>query len=331
MVKEGTSPAKTVDGECHVVVTGGAGVIGSAMVKRLLPDSAITIIDDLSSGTLDHLSEAANHPHFNFIKGNISKIKEVAPLMKNAKVVYHFAANADVRFRPDQPTDLDLKSGTVGTYNILEEMRRNDVEEIVFSSSSAVYGEPDVKPTPESYGPLMPESLYGASKLACEGLISAFSATYGLKAWIYRFANIVGSESRTTGKNVIPDFIGKLRQNKDELVILGDGAQTKSYLHIDDCIEGMLALMRREGMVNIYNLGSKDTITVREIADIVVDEMHLKDVKYSFTGGKKGWKGDIPYMHLDTTKATNSGWSAKRNSAQAVRLSARSLIRAARE
>ena len=309
------------------LVTGGAGVIGSAMVKRLLTDHSITVIDDLSSGTLNHLGDSLRDPAFRFVKGDISKIDEVEAVLHDVETVFHFAANADVRFRSDQPTDLDLRVGTIGTYNVLESMRKNDVGKIVFSSSSTVYGDPDIRPTPEDYGPLKPESLYGASKLGCEGLISAFAATYGMRAWIYRFANIVGSLSRTVGKNVIPDFIEKLRVDSKRLQILGDGTQTKSYLYIDDCVDGMLRLMEDGNTcVSVYNLGSSDTISVKEIANIIVEEMGLAKVTFQFTGGKRGWKGDIPMMHLDVTKAERQGWKASKNSSQAVRTSAKDLL-----
>ena len=226
-----------------ILVTGGAGVIGSAMVRRLLKDRRVLVIDDLSSGCLDHLGDSMNDPLLRFVKGDVSRMDDVTPLMENVETVFHFAANADVRYRPEQKTDLDLRVGTIGTYNVLESMRKHDVGKIIFSSSSTVYGEPDISPTPENYGPLTPESLYGASKLECEGMISAFAVTYGMKAWIYRFANIVGSTSRVVGRNVIPDFIEKLRADNSKLEILGDGTQTKSYLYIDDCLDGMTRLL----------------------------------------------------------------------------------------
>lgn len=312
----------------NALVTGGAGVIGSAMAKRLLSNHDVIVIDDLSSGSMEHLSQVQKEPNFLFRKGDVRKLTELTRVMDEVNVVFHFAANADVRFRPDKATDVDLKTGTIGTYNVLESMRIKDASEIVFSSSSTVYGTPTIIPTPEDYGPLMPESLYGASKLACEGLISAFASTYGIKAWIYRFANIVGTQSRIIGKNVIPEFIEKLRINKRSLRILGDGEQTKSYLYIDDCIDGMLALMK-DGNHNValYNLGSADTINVKGIADIIVDEMGLKNVEYSYTGGTKGWKGDIPLMFLDVSRAEKQGWKSTNDSKSAVRLSARALLR----
>lgn len=310
-----------------VLVTGGAGVVGSEMVRKLLLNNSVVVIDDLSSGSMSHLSDLPVGAPFRFVKGDVSRLDDVMPLMDNVQTVFHFAANADVRYRPEQRTDVDLKAGTIGTYNVLESMRKNDIDKIVFSSSSTVYGEPEVRPTPENYGPLTPESLYGASKLACEGLISAFSATYGMTAWIYRFANIVGSRSRAVGKNVIPDFIDKLRSDQSTLEILGDGTQTKSYLYIDDCLDGMLQLMEDGNSgVSIYNLGTPDTISVKEIADIVVEEMGLRNVSYHYTGGKRGWKGDIPLMWLDVTKAQKHGWMASKNSAQAVRASTRDLL-----
>ena len=312
----------------RILITGGAGVIGSEMARKLITANDISIIDNLSSGCRENLDGLKGQGRLEFHHEDITSAPQVDKVMKDIDVVFHFAANGDIRFREGAPTDLDLRSNTIGTYNVLESMRREDVADIVFSSSSAIYGEPDIVPTPENYGPLMPASLYGASKLAGEGLLSAFAGTYGIRAWIYRFANVVGNKSRKIGKNVIPDFIAKLTKNPLELEILGDGRQTKSYLYIDDCIDGMLELMqKREGKVSIHNLGSVDTVTVKEIADIVTDEMGLKNVKYSYTGGRGGWKGDIPLMFLDTAKATRDGWTAKKTSAGAVRQSARDLIR----
>ena len=317
-----------LDGIGSILVTGGAGVVGSAMVKRLLPDHPVVVIDDLSSGSMNRLSDLQKDFALRFVKGDVSRLEEVMTHMDNIETVFHFAANADIRYRPEQRTDVDLRTGTIGTYNVLESMRKHDVDRIIFSSSSTVYGEPEDRPTPEDYGPLTPQSLYGASKLACEGLISAFSATYGMTAWIYRFANVLGSTSRTIGKNVIPDFIEKLRADKSRLQILGDGTQTKSYLYIDDCLDGMLQLLEdRNSGVAIYNLGSSDTISVKEIADIVVKEMGLSKVEYQFTGGKRGWKGDIPQMFLDVSKGEMHGWKATRNSSQAVTQSTKDLLR----
>jgi UDP-glucose 4-epimerase len=309
------------------LVTGGAGVIGSFLVKRLLLDSTVNVIDDLSSGELSHLDDVLGGQNIKFKKGTVTNQNDLLEMMRGTDTVFHLAANGDVRYRPDKPNDMDLNINTIGTYNVLEGMRKLDISNLIFSSTSSVYGLADIIPTPESYGPLYPESLYGSSKLAAEGLISAYSSLYGIKASIFRFANIVAPITRTIGKNVIPDFIDKLRATPDKLLILGDGNQRKSYLYVEDCIDGMLYLYRKQTRkVDLFNLGTVDTITVNEIADIIMAEMKLTNAKKEYTGGKIGWKGDVPLTFLDISKSKKFGWSPKHNSAESVRLSARGLL-----
>ncbi|MBA3043846.1 NAD-dependent epimerase/dehydratase family protein, partial [archaeon] len=212
-------------------------------------------------------------------------------------------------------------------YNVLESMKINNVKNIVLPSSCTVYGEAEVTPIPENYGPMIPVSLYGASKLASEGLITAYCSMFDMNAWVFRFANIVGSRS-THG--VILDFINKLRNNPDELEILGDGKQTKSYLHINDCLDAILfAVEKTNDKVNIFNLGCEDWITVDRIAEIVVEEMNLKNVKFRYTGGSRGWKGDIPRIMLSIRKIEKLGWKPRYNSEKAVKITAESLIKEA--
>jgi len=212
----------------------------------------------------------------------------------------------------------------MATYRVLEAMRRHEVPEIVFTSTSTVYGVATVIPTPESYTPLEPISVYGASKLACEALISAYCHSFGMKSWIFRFANIIGSRS---GHGVINDFIGKLTQNPAELEILGDGKQTKSYLEVHECVAAMLyAVGHSRDTVNTFNIGSEDWIDVRSIAEIVREEMHLPDAKFMFTGGDRGWVGDVPKMQLAVDKIKKLRWKPQTGSRESVRIAVRAML-----
>jgi UDP-glucose 4-epimerase len=214
----------------------------------------------------------------------------------------------------------------IGTCNVLEAMRRNKITKFVFSSSSAVYGEPDrlVGPVPESYGSLAPISLYGASKLAAEAYAIGYHHMFGIEAWIFRFANVVG---RNGTHGCIKDFIAKLRGNSEALEILGNGKQEKSFIYVDDCVDGILhAVARAPGDAEAFNLGSVDTITVDRIAEIVVREMGLKYVKFTYTGGRRGWLGDVPYVFLDITRMRNLGFIPKKNSEQAVTKAVKDML-----
>jgi UDP-glucose 4-epimerase len=237
-------------------------------------------------------------------------------------VVFHLAAISDVRLGL-QKSDV-ATTDTIATYNVLEAMRKTGIKQIVFSSSSTVYGE--VKPIqlPEDYGPLLPISLYGAAKLASEGLISSFSHTFDMQGWIYRFANIVG-ERGTHG--VIVDFIEKLRKNPKELEILGDGKQKKPYLYVKDCVEGILfGFEYSNEPINLFNLGCNSATQVTHIGEMVVEEMGLKDVRFRYTGGKRGWVGDVPQFQFDVTKIGELGWNARYTSDEAVRKAIRDVL-----
>lgn len=242
-------------------------------------------------------------------------------------LVVHLAANPDIRYGIKY-TDTDLKQNTWATYNILESMRVNRVKEIILASTSTVYGEPKEMPTPEDYGPLLPISLYGASKLACEALCTSFADTFKMKCWIFRFANIVGGRG-THG--LIFDFIHKLRNNPKKLEILGNGKQAKSFLLIDDCIEAMLyAYARSKEQCNVYNLGCGDKIDITSIAKLLIKKAGLKNVKLVFTGGKKGWPGDVPQMLLSPDKINHLGWKAKHNSRQAIEIAIERMLKECR-
>jgi len=307
-----------------IMVTGGAGFIGSHIVDRLMKEgNEVVVYDNLSSGKMEFIEHHMNNEKFTFIEADLLNFEKLRESVKDIDIIYHVAANPDVKLGA-QDTKVHFEQNVKATYNLLEAMRINDVEDIIFTSTSTVYGEANVIPTPEDYGPLVPISLYGASKLAAEAFIMSYSHTFGMKAVIYRFANIVGPRS-THG--VIYDFIMKLKRNPKELEILGDGTQTKSYLYVEDCVDAIVfGYKNRKKDVEIFNIGSEDWINVRRIADIVVEEMGLKNVSYRFTGGKRGWKGDVPKMLLSIEKIKDYGWKPKHNSEESVRLTARHLI-----
>lgn len=307
-----------------VFVTGGAGFIGSHLVDKLIDKgNAITVYDNLSSGKKQYIQQHLENDNFTFIKADLLDLKQVKKEIKDHDVVFHLAANPHVRLGEKQ-TDLDLKHETIATYNVLESMRANDIEKIVFSSSSAVYGETPEISLPETYGPTLPISLYGAGKLASEGLISAFCGTFDFQAWIYRFANVVGIRD-THG--VIVDFINKLKKNSKELEILGDGKQRKPYLHVIDCVEGILfGFEHSHDMTNLFNLGCDTNTTVTRIAEMVAEEMGLKDVTFKYTGGKRGWKGDVPRFQLDASMMNKLGWKERYTSDKAVKKAIKEIL-----
>jgi UDP-glucose 4-epimerase len=299
-------------------VTGGAGFIGSNIVDRLLaiPENSVTVYDNLSSGRREFLAQHHNDDRFKFIEADLLNLDKLLESVAGHDMVIHIAANADVRMGVEV-TDIDLKNGVRVTYNVLESMRKTGVKKIAFSSSSTVYGEANIIPTPEDYGPLIPISLYGASKLGAEAFITSFAYSFDMQAWIFRFANIIGHRG-THG--VIIDFIKKLQKNPAELEILGDGQQQKSYLLVDECIDSILyAIEHANERVNIFNLGSTDHISVKRIAEIIVEEMKLENVEFKFTGGSRGWTGDVPKMLLATEKIRGLGWQGKLNSEGALR------------
>ena len=305
-------------------VTGGAGFIGSHLVDKLIDrGDCVTVFDNLSSGKKQFLEPHFKNNNFRFVEADLLDINNVKKEIKEHDTIFHIAANPFVRLGEKQ-TRLDLDQGAVATYNILESMRLNDIKKIVFSSSSVVYAETPPIALPETYGPTLPISLYGAGKLAAEGLISAFCGTFGFQAWIYRFANVVGIRG-THG--VIVDFIDKLNKNPKELEILGDGKQQKPYLHAIEVCDGIIhGFEHSNEQVNLFNLGVDSSTTVTRIAEMVVEEMGLKDVEFKYTGGKRGWAGDVPRFQLDATKINNLGWKAKYTSDEAVRKAIREIL-----
>lgn len=311
------------------LITGGAGFIGSHLSDHLMTrGEEVRVLDNLCAGSTGNLSGWLDDPGFEFVKGDLLKPQEFKGVVAGCDVVYHLAANPEVRASKAGPED-HFNQNIKATYNLLEALRKyGDPEIIVFTSSSTVYGEASIIPTPENYGPLKPISFYGASKLAAESLLSAYAHMYGFRCIIYRMANVVGSRS---GHGITYDFVGKLREKHDELEVLGDGTQSKSYLHVDDCVEGLvLGAARSKEQVAILNIGSEDRVDVKTIARIVIEEMGSKNVRIRFTGGVeggRGWKGDVKIMQLDTSRLKDLGWSPKHGSADAIRKTARALIR----
>ena len=241
-----------------ILVTGGAGFIGSHLVDRLLEESDVrdvTVLDNFSSGKREHIAYHGDNPNFHLVEGDLLNPEDLQAALAGKDMVYHLAANPDVKLG-EQDTRVHLEQNVLATYSLLESMRISRVRRIAFTSTSTVYGEAAVVPTPEDYGPLLPISLYGASKLACEALISSYCHTFDMQSWLFRFANIVG-ERGTHG--VIVDFIRKLRDNPHELEILGSGKQRKSYLEVKDCVAAMLHCAEQaKEAVNVFNIGSVD-------------------------------------------------------------------------
>jgi UDP-glucose 4-epimerase len=310
-------------------LTGGAGFIGSHLVDRLMVEgNQVTVYDNLSSGKKEFIEHHSGKDAFHFVEADLLNLEALTMAMKGHEVVFHLAANPDARSGTED-TYLDLKIGTIATYNVLEAMRLNGMKQLVFSSSGTVYGETPVKPIPEEYGPLLPISLYGASKLAGEGLISAYCHLFDMQAWVFRFANVIGDRA-THG--VIFDFINKLKRNPRELEVLGDGTQEKPYIHVDDCVDGILyGLRRSKRQVNIFNLGCSSSTKVSTVAQMVVEEMGLRDVVIRYTGGGRGWRGDVPQYRSDNSRINQLGWSARYNSDEAVRMTVRTLVIAAKQ
>lgn len=311
-----------------IMVTGAAGFIGSHLVDALIEDNEVIGYDNLSSGKRELVEHLDDEDDFELVVGDILDEDYLTEQMERCDMVFHLAANPDVKVGAED-TFVHLEQNIIGTYHVLEAMRKTDIDEIVFTSSSTVYGETEVIPTPEDLGPLEPISLYGSSKLSSEALISSFCHTFDMRSVSFRFANVVGPRS-THG--VTYDFVQKLKEDPTELEILGSPPGTsKSYFYITDCIEGMLyAAEHTENKVEYFNLGSDDYVNVKEIADIVCDVMGLEDVEYHWTGGenddKGGWKGDVETMLLSLDEMRELGWSPKYDSAKSIEKTAESLI-----
>jgi UDP-glucose 4-epimerase len=289
----------------RALVTGGAGFIGSSLVDRLLGrGDEVVAYDNLSTGFDEFLVEARNSPRFSLVQGDVLEETTLARAMNGADVVFHLAANADVRFGTQDPSR-DLEQNTIATYNVLEAMRANSVKKIVFSSTGSVYGEASVIPTPETCPFPVQTSLYGASKLAGEGLISAYCEGFGFQAWIFRFVSILGE--RYTHGHVF-DFYKKLLENPDELAVLGNGRQRQSYLHVQDCVSAIFtAFEKADDKVNVFNLGTDEYCEVDDSISWITEALGLSPRRV-YAGGDRGWIGDNPFIFLDTNKIRALGW-----------------------
>jgi UDP-glucose 4-epimerase len=305
------------------LITGGAGFIGSHMVEALISEGRVTVFDNFSSGKMEFLAPHRGNPDLRIVEGDCGDLKALTKAMAGHDLVIHYAANPDIA-RGMYETDLDLREGTLLTYNVMEAMRLNGVSRVLYTSGSGIYGDVGTTPTSEDFGPLLPISFYGASKLACEGLISAFCHQYGMQSYILRMGNVVG---RRQTHGVGFDFINKLRADPTRLEILGDGTQSKSYVHVSDVIAAHIFVAQNTtGTVNVFNLATDDFIDVTSIAEIVVAEMGLSPVEFAYSGGDRGWKGDVPKVRLPCAKLKDLGWRVKHDSRQAVTRSVREML-----
>lgn len=303
-------------------MTGGGGFIGSHIVDRLAQsDASVNIYDNFSTGREQFISHHAGNPAVRIVRADVLDRERLNKEMAGCDIVFHFQANADVRGGTTR-TQIDLQQNTIATWNVLEAMRINGIKQIVFASSATVYGEPDIFPTPESYAPLQ-TSLYGASKLSCEAMIQAYSEYFGIACYIFRFVSWIGERY---SHGVIFDFMKKLGESPHALEILGDGKQRKSYLDVVDGVDGIFyALEHAKERKNVFNLGHDAFMNVLDLADIIVDELGLRGVRYLTTGGERGWLGDSPFVHLDTTKLKALGWRPRVSIEQGIRNTVRYL------
>ncbi|WP_181693470.1 NAD-dependent epimerase/dehydratase family protein [Natronomonas sp. LN261] len=300
----------------RVCITGGGGFVGSHLADRLVDDNEVVVVDHFGNGRREWIPEDAT-----VVEGDLREpsVRREA-ISERTDVVFHFAADKAVD--SDDP-NAQFRENTDLTAAVLERMEAVGCQRIAFTSSSTVYGEAP-RPTPEDYAPLEPISMYGAAKLAEESLLSVYAHSHGFDVWCFRFANIVGPRLQIGA--VIPDFIHKLREDPTELEILGDGRQEKSYMHIDACLDAIEHVVEyADDGVNTYNLGTRTTTSVRRIADIVAEEMGL-DPEYDFTGGDRGWVGDVPRMRLSVEKLAATGWTPETSSEDAVRRAVRELL-----
>jgi len=304
----------------NLLITGGAGFIGSHLVEKMAErGNIVTVLDNLSTGSKRNLANATKNYDIEFLKGDCRNPVDIRHAIKGMDVVFHFAANPEVRLNLTDPKEC-YEHNVKATFVLLEEIKKSQLETIVFASSSTVYGDAALIPTPVDYGHLMPISIYGASKLAGEALVTSYCKSFKKRGIILRLANIIGPRS---SRGVVYDFVKKLKANPSELEILGDGTQTKSYLYIDDCIEAILKIFESKGENTlIYNIGSDDQVSVNEIARIIIRELGVENVRLRYQGGVdggRGWVGDVKNMLLETRKVKALGWKPKRNSAEAVK------------
>jgi UDP-glucose 4-epimerase len=298
-------------------IAGGAGFIGSHLVEALLrrSDTHVVVYDNLTSGTKSHLDGVLDHDRLHLVIADIRAFDDLVSAMEGCDHVYLFASNPDIALAVVDPA-IDFWQGTYLTHNILEAMRVNAVSRITYASGSGVYGDQGETEVDEEFGPLIPISTYGASKLASEAMVAAYAHMFGIDAVVFRFANVVGPR-QTHG--ITYDFVRRLLEDPSKLEILGDGSQSKSYIHVGDVVGAMLLVSEQgwEGF-EVFNVGTGDYITVSEIADLVVERMGLEKIPYSYTGQDRGWKGDVPIVRFRSDKLTSLGWRCTYNSREAI-------------
>lgn len=314
------------------LVTGGAGFIGGHLTERLLKEGCkVTVLDNFSNGKIENIQHLLHEPSLVLVEEDLKRPRRLRQIVRSCNTIFHLAANPEVRVGEVDPK-IHFEENVLATFNLLEAVRRGGTPKtIVFTSTSTVYGEAEQIPTSEDYGPLLPISTYGASKLACEAMITSYAYMFNHRALILRLANIVGPRSN---HGVIVDFVKKVKANRKKLEILGDGTQVKSYMHVADCIEAMIHLTKTfqkdTRTVDVFNVGSDNNVTVECIARIVAKEMGASSIEYEFTGGVdggRGWKGDVKTMQLSIEKLLQTAWRPRYSSKQAVRLAARALIK----
>jgi UDP-glucose 4-epimerase len=298
-------------------IAGGAGFIGSHLTHELLrgPDEEVVVFDNFVSGTLAHLDGVIDDPRLVLVEADLKDLPAVVDAMRETDHVYLFAANPDIAAAVEDPA-IDFANGTCLTQNVIEAARINGVRRISYASGSGVYGDRGLQEVDEGFGPLVPISTYGASKLGCEALLAAYAHMFGIDAVAFRFANAVGAR-QTHG--VTYDFVRQLLANPKELRILGDGRQSKSYIHVSDVVSAMLTLTDRGWRgFDVFNVGTGDYVTVTQIADLVVERMGLADVRYKYAGGSRGWKGDVPVVRFRSDKLSALGWRCGHTSTEAL-------------
>jgi UDP-glucose 4-epimerase len=324
-----SSQAAEVPGSwTRYIIVGGAGFIGGHFVDRLLGDPRIekvTIFDNFSSGREWHVAHHFSDARFSVVRGEVGDLDALTQAMAGHQVAIHLASNPDIALAATKPT-IDFDQGTALTQNVVEAARLGAVNQVLYASGSGVYGDLGEREAFEDLGPLIPISTYGASKLAGEALLASYCAMFGLSARAFRFANVVGSR-QTHGVGF--DFLRRLRDDPSRLRILGDGSQSKSYIHVSDVIDAvLLASVTGTEAFNVFNVGTGDYITVREIAELVVDILEIApdSVEFEYTGGNRGWKGDVPIIRVSTERIRSLGWSNRWGSKQALEQAVRSMI-----
>jgi len=309
------------------LITGGAGFIGSHIAEKLIGAGInVKVLDNLATGKKENLKNCLNKKNFQFFEQDLGNL-ENNNFLDDVDIVFHMAADPEVRTGYDKPEN-SFNQNIRNTFNLLQKIKHSKVKKILFASSSSVYGDAKVLPTPENYSPLLPISHYGASKLACEALVSSFCHNYEMDGIIIRPANVIGIRGH---HGLIWDLVHKLKNDQSKLEILGDGTQTKSFIHITDAIEGIFHMINNvKEKIEIFNIGSEDSIEIMNVAKIVCKNMNLQDIKIYTKGGMsdgRGWKGDIKKAYLDITKLKSSGWNAKLSSIEAADLTSQEIIK----